>query len=1414
MRETSTTSSSGATPSDLNWLAGGGEMGTLIRAMDWSATPLGSLDSWPQSLRTTVSLCLSSTFPILVCWGEHDIQIYNDAYRPICGDLHPASMGGAFKKVWASALPVVGEAFDRAHQGEGAYIRDQRMFLDRRGYLEEAFMTFSFSPIRDESGAVGGVFHPITETTAQVLGARRTHGLRELSEALATARTAGDIGHRIEAHHEALAHDLPFVLFYQHDAASGQLLLRSRAGIAEQCALAPATLAFDDAAWPFAAAAAARAAQRVDGLAAHLAGVRCGTYDDPPESALVLPVLTPGKQDPYGYLVAGVSIRRALDADYLNFYELLGAAVGTAVGNVTAHEQEQRRAEELAKIDRAKTAFFSNVSHEFRTPLTLILGPLEDALQDAAEPLSPGQRRRIDLTQRNALRLLKLVNSLLDFSRIEAGRVQASYQPVDLARLTVELAAVFESTMGRGGLAYEVVAGELGEPVYVDRDMWEKIVFNLLSNAFKYTLAGTVAVRLARHGSMARLSVQDTGIGIPAQELPRVFERFYRIEGAAGRTYEGTGIGLALMQELVALHGGRIAVHSVEGEGTRFEVDIPFGHAHLPPERVLATPLPAGADAGRAGAAFVEEALRWLPDEAGDDAAGDDGAAGHAGAPPDPAAAPEPAQREARPRILVADDNGDMRAYLKALLEPHADVVVCADGETALALLEHNPPDLLLSDVMMPRLDGFGLIARIRASASLRHLPVMLLSARAGEEAKVEGLQAGADDYLVKPFAASELLARVRGQVALARERRRLQLDAAQRDAYFRALVDASPAMLWTTDAGEQCTYLSQRWYDFTGRRVEQDLGRGWLENVHPEDRQRTVDAYIEAATARVPFAIDFRLRRHDGMYRWVIDSGLPRVDEEGRPNGYVGTVIDVHERKILQKRFERVAQAGSIGVWYADAPFERFRLNREMAAQFGLDGQAQASVAQLLEAVDPDERSHFEVHLRRALRHGSMLDIEFRTRAGPAGTRWLRAVGWCDAGGDGQPLRFDGVTFDISRHKHAEQELRQLADALAARNRQQSEFLSTLAHELRNPLAPISAGVDLMQAQLGASARGARPSGARDVQSMMRRQVDHMVHLVDDLLDMARLSEGKVTLRLDTVLLDEVVRDAVEMAMPLVESRAHRLALRLPEHPVVLHADRHRLAQIVNNLVNNAAKYTPAGGDIGVAAWLEGREAVVAVSDTGVGIPADALERVFDMYAQERSSAAMGEGGLGVGLHLVRRLVQLHGGSVRADSMGEGMGSRFTVRLPLAEAAQAVAPEHAVPAAAAAPGGSLRVLVVDDNLDAAEMLATLFEIGGHQVRLAHDGAGAIAAASEFLPEVVFLDIGLPDISGYEAATALRGIAGMEGSMLVALTGWGTQQDRQRAREAGFDHHLTKPAEFDAVNRLLALAAARSGRSG
>lgn len=414
-----------------------------------------------------------------------------------------------------------------------------------------------------------------------------------------------------------------------------------------------------------------------------------------------------------------------------------------------ANEELRLANEKLGRLDQMKTAFFSNVSHEFRTPLTLLLGPLEVLLADSS--LGVEVRERLAQMQRNALRLLRLVNALLDFSRMEAGRHSARFQPTDLARYTADLASVFHSAFEKAGLSFAVECQPGLAPIYVDRDMWERIVMNLLSNALKFTFEGGVSLRLMPVEGGACLSVSDTGIGVPAAELPRLFERFHRVEGARGRSYEGTGIGLALVHELVALHGGEIEVASEEGKGTTFKIVLRAGRAHLPASHVVeSTDNADGAVAPRSAASYLDDALQWLPYET-------------------PVIPAERTQSGAR--VLIVDDNADLRRFLLDLLTPHYAVQAVADGREALAAIEANRPDLVLSDVMMPRLDGLCLVQAIRDKPETRTLPIILLSARAGQEASLEGLSVGADDYLAKPFTAQELLARVRTHLNMARVR-------------------------------------------------------------------------------------------------------------------------------------------------------------------------------------------------------------------------------------------------------------------------------------------------------------------------------------------------------------------------------------------------------------------------------------------------------------------------------------------------------------------------------------------------------------------------------------------------------------------------------------------------------------------
>jgi len=680
-------------------------------------------------------------------------------------------MGQDFTECWAAPWPVIGEAFTRALAGETSFLENQRMFLDRNGYLEETFFTFSFSPIRDDAG-VAGLFHPVTETSSKMLSERRTRALRDLAARAGKAQTIEEACILAAQTLSEYQLDVPFVLFYLFDDPPKEARLVASTGLppgsvarAEVVDLdAPEQSAWPHSAWPLAEVARTGRAQHVNKLEARFGQLSCGEYPEAMKEALALPITPPGCERPIGVLVAGVSCRLALNETYRSFYDLLAAAVTTEVANARAYEEERKRAEALAEIDRAKTAFFSNVSHEFRTPLTLMLGPLEDELAERTSPLPPARRERLETAHRNSLRLLKLVNTLLDFSRIEAGRTQASYEPTDLAAYTAELASVFRSAVEKAGLTLVVNCPALVDPVYVDREMWEKIVLNLLSNALKHTFEGGITIGLRWVGDHAELAVADTGVGIPKTELPRLFERFHRVKGAKSRTHEGTGIGLALVHELVSLHGGAVRIVSEEGKGSTFTVTVKTGTAHIPPDRL--GPGRALASTAARSAAYVDEALHWLPN-----AASDPSPSGMVDVASLPGEAPA-TRGDRRPRVLWADDNADMREYVSRLLADRYDVLAVPDGLSALAAAREKHPDLVLTDIMMPGLDGFGLLRELRADARTRMIPVILLSARAGEEAAVEGLDAGADDYLAKPFSAQELLARVRTHLELARVRR------------------------------------------------------------------------------------------------------------------------------------------------------------------------------------------------------------------------------------------------------------------------------------------------------------------------------------------------------------------------------------------------------------------------------------------------------------------------------------------------------------------------------------------------------------------------------------------------------------------------------------------------------------------
>jgi signal transduction histidine kinase len=752
--------------------AGGGEMGALMRSIDWATSPLGPVSLWSQALRTTVGLLLRSRFPMLLWWGPRFVQFYNDAYIPIPGTKHPKALGQPASECWGEIWHIIGPMIEAPYSGQPAtWSDDLFLLINRKGFLEETHFKVAYSPVPDGTVSptgVGGVLATVAETTEQVYGERQLKTLRELGARGADAKTPEQACETAAATFDENAVDVPFALFYllEPDGARARLVsscgFRVADGPANPAAIDLAVPS-EECAWPVSRIVHTRAIEVITGAGARVGSLPTGEWSESPRYTIGLPLFSPDHERPYGVLLAGCNPYRDLDDGFRTFFELAAAQVITAIRNAHAYEEQRMRAEKLAEIDRAKTAFFSNVSHEFRTPLSLILGPLDELLRS---PLPPERaREELRVVHRNGLRLLKLVNTLLDFSRMEAGRVEAVYEPTDLALLTADLASVFRSAIERGGLRFVVDCAPLPEPVSVDREMWEKIVLNLLSNAFKFTFQGEITVSVRTAGTNVELFVRDTGVGIPEEDLPHIFERFHRVKGSRARTHEGTGIGLALVQELVKLLGGAIHAESVEGRGTTMTVSLPRGTAHLPASHGESRRRLASTATG--ARPYIEEALRWLPDDHTDDAGDDD-------VPLLQNFGPTVTDAGYRPYILCADDNADVRDYVTRLLRAHYEVDTVADGESALRAVRRRMPDLLISDVMMPGLDGFQLLHALREDPATKALPILLLSARASEQAHVEGLRAGADDYLVKPFSSREMLARVGAHLEIARVRQAL----------------------------------------------------------------------------------------------------------------------------------------------------------------------------------------------------------------------------------------------------------------------------------------------------------------------------------------------------------------------------------------------------------------------------------------------------------------------------------------------------------------------------------------------------------------------------------------------------------------------------------------------------------------
>jgi PAS domain S-box-containing protein len=1032
------------------WLAGGGDLASLIRDHDWSQTPLGPIEHWPHSLKTSVNLILNTRHPMWIGWGTEATFLYNDAYIQVLSlAKHPWALGKPAAEVWREIWDICKPLADKVFRdGEATFIDDIRLFMNRGDFLEEVYYSFSYSPIRDELGTIVGLFCPSTDVTPKVINARRLRTLSELSANALTQKTTESACASAAATLATNTDDIPFALLYLIDRESNRANLEQACGVARGViGLSPELIDLNagysvDCVWPLPAVVQSGQPKTIS--ITKVDGLPLGPAKQALTEAIVLPITSRGDDHPIGVLVAGINPTRRLDTEYRTFYELATGQIATAIENARAAEEEKKRLNALAELDRAKTAFFSNVSHEFRTPLTLMLGPVEELLARSHTDLPPAAKTQLELVNRNGSRLLRLVNTLLDFSRIEAGRMRATYEPTDLSAFTVELVSVFRSATEKAGLRLELDCPKLAHPVYIDRNMWEKIILNLISNAFKFTFEGSISVALSEFPDHAELRVRDTGVGIPPQELPHLFDRFHRVENVRSRTHEGSGIGLALVYELVKLHGGSIRVESAIDKGSTFIVSLPLGSAHLPSERVGGTRTLATTAMG--AAPYVEEALRWLPDvepEVEPEILANDE---RIPVPCPPTS--DGADSVKRPVILIADDNADMRQYLSRLLAEHYQVVAVPDGWAALVAIQNSRPDLILTDVMMPNLDGFGLLRELRSKPETQTIPIIVLSARAGEEARVEGMERGADDYLIKPFSARELLARVQTHLEMARLRKEGEQALREHRERFDLVARASKLGFWFCDLPFDKLIWDNRVKEHFWLPPDAEVTIDtFYERLHPEDRERTRQAIETSIAKDAPYDIEYRTVAPDGRLKWIRAIGRTFRDLAGRPLRFDGVTLDVTDHKRVG---ETTGLLAAIVTSSQDAIISK-DLNGIITSWNGgaeriFGYKSEEVIGKPITLLIPQDRHHEEVDILDRLRRGERIDHFETVRVRKDGALLNIALTISPVrDASGHVIGASKVARDITQQKRAEARERQItAEAIEANAKFRAVFEQT----------------------------------------------------------------------------------------------------------------------------------------------------------------------------------------------------------------------------------------------------------------------------------------------------------------------------------------------------------------------------------
>jgi PAS domain S-box-containing protein len=1112
--------------------------------------------------------------------------------------------------------------------------------------------------------------------------------------------------------------------------------------------------------------------------------------------------------------------------------------VNTNLSNAQTYEAERQRAEFLGELNQVKTAFLSSISHEFRTPLTLILGSVEEILQ-GEDCLNFSQREQLTIAKRNSLRLLKLVNTLVDFSSIEAERIQAVYEPTDLATLTIELVSMFRSSIERAGIHLIIDCPPLPEPIYIDREVWEKIVMNLFSNALKFTFKSEIILSLRWVTNGIELEVQDTGI--------------------------------------------TTATYLDEVKSWSAETNVVVQVQQMPPPQL---PLP---------------------------------------------------------QILLVDDNPDLCNYIQRLLSQKYQIKSVNSGLAALESIREQKPDLVITDVIMPELNGLELLQILRHDPDTQRIPIILLSARAEENARIEGLEAKADDYLIKPFSARELLARVQSilemtqlrQEATIREQELINTKARVTD-ILESITDGFLSLdhqwrltyvngaserlsgktreellggnFWdiyshlmgfegeeklrqviqtqVADNFETCLAQDNLWYEVHVYPYEKGLAIYWRDITKRKQAEITLlksEERLRVALKSAPITLfnqdqtlrytwvhnptlnqsdqeiidntDFELFPEAGVARLtqlkrrVLETGIGTREEvpifaDGQqycfdltieplhnPNheiiGITCAAVDISDYKRIElalRQSEAQARARTeelktfmetvpAAVWIAHDP-----QCHQMTANWAAHELVQLASGSLVTATPEDGSYPFEFKIQRqgqdippedlpmqqAGRTGENIESEFEFVFENGEVRYIygRAVPLRDEAGEIRGVI--GAFLDVSDRKRVEQEREQLLiREQAAReqaemtNRIKDEFLTVLSHELRSPLNPILGWTKLLQTRKFDS------QGTAQALETIERNAKLQTQLIEDLLDISRMLRGNMVLHKQPVNLITIITSVIETFKLAAEAKGIQVRFEIAQNSgfssllIYVLGDETRLQQIIWNLLSNGIKFTPPGGIVEIYLKSGEDHVQIQVKDTGIGINPQFLPYVFDYFRQQDGTNTRKFGGLGLGLAIVRHLTELHGGTVSANSLGENLGAAFSVQLPLMKSVEtchgtSVQPQN--PEINSINLTGLRVLAIDDQAETRTLIGSILTQAGAQVKMASSAQEALLMIQEFSPDVLVSDIAMPDMEVYIFRDEVRNTSSIP---VIGLTTNPEETNASLTRDTRFQIHLAKPIVAD-----------------